>query len=353
MNLEQAINSISPLDAVAMEQVRQHWLDVAKPLFSLGRLEDIVTQIGGIRGSSYFNLNKKALIIMCADNGVVAEGVTQSTQNITATVTQNFVTGQTGAAIMSEIAGVDLFPIDIGVSKDVVGVTDRSVKLAYGTNNMTKGPAMTKEMTIKAVEIGINKVLELKEKGYSIIATGEMGIGNTTTSSAVLSVLTNNRVEDITGRGAGLTSAGLDRKIKSIKEAIAVNQPDSRDVIDVLSKVGGLDIAGLMGVFIGGAVGRVPVIIDGFISSVAALCAMKYAPLTREYMIASHLSKETAAAIVLDELDMSPIVCADMCLGEGTGALTIIPLLDMALSVYLKLHTFQNWNGDETYTVLK
>lgn len=353
MNLEQIIKNIEPLDNVAMEKARKHWLDVAKPLLSLGRLEDIIVQIAGIKGNAVFELNKKALVIMCADNGVVAEGVTQSTQNITATVTENFATGKTCASIMSEIAHTDVFPVDIGVAVDVAGVTDKALKVAYGTNNMVKGSAMTEEMTLKAIEVGINKVLELKQKGYYIIATGEMGIGNTTTSCAVAAVLTGERVDTITGRGAGLSSEGVKRKIKAIEKAISLNKPDKNNIIDVVSKVGGLDIAGLIGIFIGGAIYKVPIVIDGLISSVAALCAVRLSPLIREYMLASHLSKEPVSALILRELNLYPIVCAEMCVGEGTGALTLFPLIDMSLGVYTKLHTFQNWNGDEVYRLLK
>lgn len=353
MKLEQAINSVKPLDEEMIKKAQKHWLDIAKPLFSLGKFEEIITQIAGIKRDYKFNINNKALIIMCADNGVVEEGVTQSSQNITAVVCENFKTGKTAACIMSEMAGAQIFPVDIGVSRDIDGITDKALKPVYGTNNIAKEPAMSRETAIKAVEIGINKVVELKNKGYDIIATGEMGIGNTTTSTAVASVLLNEKPEKITGRGAGLTTEGLEKKINVIKRAIDVNKPNKSDVIDVISKVGGLDIAGLTGVFIGGAVCNIPIIIDGFISSVAALCAVRLCPLVREYIISSHLSKETACQSVLNELNLEPVINAQMCLGEGTGAVALFPLLDMALGVYTKLHTFQDWNGDEIYKILK
>lgn len=353
MSLEKAIKAVKPVNKEAIEASKKHWLNVAKPLFSLGKLESLVTQIAGIKANPYFNIDKKALIIMCADNGVVEEGVTQTTQDITAMVTENFIKGKTSVCIMSEIAGVDIFPIDIGVAVDVEGVTDKAVKLMYGTDNMTKGPAMTRETALSAIDLGINKVGELKNKGYDIIATGEMGIGNTTTSSAVASVLLDIPPESITGRGAGLSSEGLVRKINAIKKAIAVNKPDKNDVTDVISKVGGLDIAGLVGVFIGGGVYNIPVVIDGFISAVAALAAVRLCPKLKDYIIASHISKEPGGHIVINELNLDPVINANMCLGEGTGAVALFPMLDMAYGVYRKMTTFDSWENNEPYYILK
>lgn len=353
MNLAEAVKRIEDLDRGAIEKSKERWLSVAKPLFSLGKFEELITSIAGIKGREFYSLDKKALLIMCADNGVVEEGVTQTRQEITAVVTGNFAQRVSSVCKMSEIAGVDIFPVDIGVAVDVDGVTDNNIKVAYGTKNITKEPAMTKDETIKAIEVGINKVIELKELGYDIIATGEMGIGNTTTSSALASVLLDLPVEDVTGRGAGLSSKGLQKKIDTIKRAINVNKPDKNDVIDVLSKIGGLDIAGITGIFIGGSVCHIPIVIDGFISGISAVIASKICPKVRQYILPSHVSKEPAGHIVLDELGLSPIINADMCLGEGTGAVALFPLLDMSYAVYSKVNTFQQWNGNETYKVLK
>jgi len=353
LKLEYVIEQVGDLDKVSMEKAQKHWISIAKPLFSLGKLEKLITHISGIKGSEKFSLDKKALVVMCSDNGVVEEGVTQTGQDITAVVTGNFARGLTSACIMSEIAGVDLFPIDIGVAVDVPGVTDKNLKVAYGTRNIAEEPAMTIEQAVSAIEIGINKVIELKNNGYDIIATGEMGIGNTTTSSAVASVLLDCPVETVTGKGAGLTSEGLKKKIAIIKKAIEVNNPDKNNPLEVLAKVGGLDIAGLVGVFIGSAFCRLPVVIDGFISAVSALIAGRICPKALSFFIPSHLSKEPAGKRVLDELGLSPIITADMCLGEGTGAVALFPLLDMAYGVYDKMHTFQNWNCDEVYHILE
>lgn len=352
MRLEEAIEKIEKTDKEAYKKAYDHWLAIAKPLFSLGKFESMISQIAAIKGRFDFKLDKKALIIMCSDNGVVEEGVTQTGQEVTATVTGNFAKGETSVCVMAEYARVDIFPIDIGVAVDIEDVTDKNIKIAYGTKNMTKGPAMTRQETIKGIELGIKKVIELKEKGYEIIATGEMGIGNTTTSSAISSVMLDIDVEKITGKGAGLSSEGLLKKIDAIKRAIEINKPDKNDPIDVLSKVGGLDIAGLVGVFLGGAMCKIPIVIDGFISGTAAMLAFEICPISKEYMLASHVSKEIGGHLILDRLGLSPVITADMCLGEGSGAVALFPLLDMAYGVYSKMKTFYNWNGTEVYHIL-
>ncbi len=351
--LKRLLDSVTGLDEKTMEISKKHWLAVTKPLFSLGKLENVITRIAGIRCRDDFSLEKKGLIIMCADNGVVEEGISQSKQHMTAVVSSNFLSGDTSVCYMAKRAGCDIFPVDIGVTEDVPGLTDPAVKIAHGTRNMAKEPAMTREEAVRAILLGIEKVKELKDKGYDIIATGEMGIGNTTTSSAMTAVLLNKPVEDVTGRGAGLTSEGLKRKIEVIGKAIDFLKPDADDPIDVLSKVGGLDIAGLTGVFLGGAIYRIPIVIDGFISAVSALTAIRICPKARDFILASHISKEPASHMLLEELELSPVVTADLCCGEGTGAMTLFPLLDMVHDVYVNLATWDNWNGDETYEVLK
>ena len=339
--LREDLKQIVPADAGSMEKAKQRWKTVGKPLFSLGKLEDAVIRIAGIKGKPVYSLGRKGLVIMCADNGVVAEGVTQTGQEVTAIVAENFTKKETSVCLMSEVAGVDLFPVDIGMVTDVPAVTRPEYKVAYGTKNMLKGPAMTREQAAQAVLNGIRIVRELAEKEYDILATGEMGIGNTTTSSAVVSVLLEKDVETVTGRGAGLSAEGLRRKVQVIREAIRLNEPDRKDALDVLAKVGGLDIAGLAGVFLGGALCHIPVMIDGFISSAAALCAVRMAPECRDYMLASHRSGETAGGMVLDALGLSEFIDYNMSLGEGSGAVAAMPLLDMGLSVYLKMSTFE------------
>ena len=301
MTLEETLKQIKPLNEEKMKTARRRWDSIAKPLHSLGKMEDLITQIVGITGDEKVDLGKKALVAMCADNGVVEEGVTQTGQEVTAIV----------------------------------------------ADNMTKGPAMTRDEAIKGIEAGIAMVEELKAQGYRLFATGEMGIGNTTTSSAVASVLLGQPVETMTGRGAGLSSDGLTRKIQAIKKAIDLNKPDAKDSIDVLAKVGGLDIAGMAGVYLGGAALQIPVLIDGFISGVAALVAARLCPEAADYMIASHVSKEPAAHLVLDELGKEAVLHADMCLGEGTGAIALCPFLDMGATLYNTLSTFDDIHVDQ------
>lgn len=344
MTVEQAVSLVTAADEEAKEACKRRWDSIAKPLNSLGKLESCLIKIAGMTGTSAISLDKKALVVMCADNGVVEEGVTQTGQEVTAIVSENFLKEQATASIMCRETGTDIFPVDIGIATDTNIINK---KIAYGTRNMTKGPAMTREEAEKAIMTGIEMVGELKEKGYKIIATGEMGIGNTTTSSAVVSVLTGLPVETVTGRGAGLSTEGLSRKINAISRAVEINRPDPEDGIDVLSKVGGFDLAGLAGVFLGGALHKVPVVIDGFISAAAALAAVRICPAAREYMLASHVSKEPAACMLLEKLELEAALHCDMCLGEGTGAVALMPLLNLACAVYNGMSTFQDINVEE------
>ena len=350
MTLEEAIAKIRPLDHNAMEIAQKRWDSIAKPLHSLGKLETLLIQIAGITGNAEVDLSRRGLIAMCADNGVVEEGVTQTGQEVTAIVAENFLKYDTSVGVMCKQNHAEIFPVDMGMVTDTKVRTDH--KIAYGTQNMTKGPAMTREQAVKGLEAGIDMVRELNDKGYRILATGEMGIGNTTTSSAVASVLLKQPVEEMTGRGAGLTSEGLVRKINAIKKAIELHQPDRNDPIDVLSKVGGLDIAGIAGLYIGGAVYGVPVMIDGVISSIAALLAAMISPKCVDYMICSHVSKEPLGALLLEKLGKRPMLNCDMCLGEGTGAVAAMALLNVGLSVYNDMCTFEDTDIDQ-YMELK
>lgn len=222
--LRQEIKHIVPADRKSMEKAEKRWKSVGKPLFSLGKLEDAVIQIAGIKEKAVYSLDRKGLVIMCADNGVVAEGVTQTGQEVTAIVAENFTKKETSVCLMAEVAGVDLFPVDIGMVTDVPEVTKPEYKVAYGTEDMMRGPAMTREQAAQAVLNGIRIVRELAGQGYDILATGEMGIGNTTTSSAVVSVLLDQDAEAVTGRGAGLSSEGIRRKIEVIRESVRLNR---------------------------------------------------------------------------------------------------------------------------------
>lgn len=350
-SIEQVIGAIQPLDERAMAQAKRHWDSVAKPLGSLGLLERDIIQIAGITGRADVELGKKAVVAMCADNGVVAEGVTQTGQEVTAIVTENMGSGDTSVCRMAGVAGAKVIPVDIGVARPLTGGGVRQCCIRRGTANMTQGPAMTREEAVRAVLTGVELVEELKGEGYGLLATGEMGIGNTTTSSAIVSVLLGKDPAEVTGRGAGLSTEGLERKVKAIRRGIEVNRPDPSDPLDVLHKVGGLDIAGLTGVFLGGAAYHIPVLVDGFISSSAALVARALCPTAAEYMLASHASNEPAGQMVLQALGLRPFLYADMCLGEGTGAVAVMPLLDMALAVYREMVVFDE-TGIEAYQPL-
>lgn len=349
MTLEETIEKIGPLDQAAIEASRKHWDSIAKPLHSLGKLEDVVVQMAGIQKTPRVDISKKALIVLCADNGVVEEGVTQTGQEVTAQVAENFLQEKASAGILCRKAGADIFPVDMGIYRDTC---IRNCKIAYGTKNMVKEPAMTREQAVQALETGIMLAQEKKQEGYRILATGEMGIGNTTTSSAIASVLLNRPVEEMTGRGAGLSSEGLNRKITAIHKAIELHRPDPADPIDVLAKVGGFDIAAMAGVFLGGAAAGLPVVIDGFISSVAALVAIRICPQAADYILASHVSKEPAAQLLLQALGKEAFLTCDMCLGEGTGAVILFPVLEMGLEVYHKMATFEE-NEIESYVPLQ
>lgn len=337
---------VTEADKISMAKAEKRWNEIAHPLHSLGKLEDVVVKMSGIFGTSdKLDLEKKAHVVMCADNGIVEEGVSQSTSEVTAIVANNFVDVKSSVSIMCRKLGVDLFPIDIGMVHDSKIPNKR---IANGTKNMTKGPAMTREEALKAIETGIETVRELKEKGYKVIGTGEMGIGNTTTSSAIAAVLLGVDVETVTGKGAGLSDEGLVRKINAIKKAIEVNKPDPKDSLDVLAKVGGFDIAGMTGLFIGGGIYGIPIVIDGFISSVAALVAVRMEPETKSYMLPSHISKEPACEMLLDALGLEAFITCDMRLGEGTGAVALFPILDLAVEIYNEMSTFDD-NNMEAY----
>lgn len=350
MTLEETLKQIRPLNKEAMEGAGKRWDSIAKPLHSLGKMEDLVIQIAGIQETPDISVKKRALVSMCADNGVVEEGVTQTGQEVTAIVAENFLSGDTSACVMCRQCGTDVFPVDVGMVVNTKVPTD--LKVAMGTKNMTKEPAMTREEAVKGLEAGIEMARRLKEKGYTLLATGEMGIGNTTTSSAVASVLLDEPVEKMTGRGAGLSSEGLNRKIAAIKKAVEVNKPDPSDAVDVLAKVGGFDIAGMAGVFLGGAALRVPVVIDGFISCVSALIAKRICPTAGDYMIASHVSKEPAARLLLEALEKEAVIHGDMCLGEGSGAVALFPYIDMGIALYESMSTFEDIHVEQ-YEELK
>ncbi len=338
MNLQETIAEIVPTDREAAAAAKQRFDSIAKPLGSLGKWEEGVEKLAAVAGTPDVRCDRKALLVFCADNGIVAEGVSQSGPDVTARVAENFLDGRTCTSVLAAQAGVDVFPVDIGMAADTR--VPREGKIAHGTKNFRWEPAMTRSQTVAAIETGIRQVQNCREKGYQILAAGEMGIGNTTTSSAVTAVLLDLPVREVTGRGAGLSDEGLERKIRVIGEAIERHRPDPSDPVDVLSRVGGLDLAGLTGVFLGAAALRIPVVLDGFISAAAALAACRLAPVSAEYMLASHRPAEPAGMRVLDALGLDPWLDCHLRLGEGSGAVALLSLLDLALSVYREAPTF-------------
>jgi nicotinate-nucleotide--dimethylbenzimidazole phosphoribosyltransferase len=286
--------------------------------------------------------NNKATIIMCADNGVVDEGVSSCPKNVTASVTYNFTRGITGINVFSKLTNAETIIVDIGVDGDLPYDVILNRKIRRGTRNMAKGPAMTREEAIGAILTGIEIVKDLKEKGINLLGTGEMGIGNTSTSSAVSTVFTDSPVEIMVGKGSGLTYESFEHKIEIIKKSIEINRPLPDDPIDVVSKVGGFDIAGLAGCFIGAAIYRVPIMIDGFISAAAALTAVKIHPGVRDFIFPSHGSAEPGTQIIMNALQMEPMLNLNMRLGEGTGAALGFLLMDAAIAAYTQMGSFDD-----------
>ena len=331
--LKTLLSGITPPDEAARAAAHAHWAGLAKPLGGLGALETLLEDAAALTGSAALDVSRRAVLVLCSDNGVVAQGVSQTDQSVTRAVAENLAARRTSVCQMARTAHCDVVPVDMGMAGDPVpGVAD--CRIAAGTADFTQGPAMTRAQAVEAVGRGIRLVQEQKAAGVQLLATGEMGIGNTTTSSAVAAVLLGQPVERMTGRGAGLSDEGLARKVDAICRGILRNEPDPTDPLDVLAKLGGFDLAGLCGVFLGGALEGVPVVMDGFISGVAALCAVRLCPAAAKAVFASHCSSEPAARLVLDALGKAPLLTAGLHLGEGTGAVASLPLWDMALAVY-------------------
>lgn len=345
------IDLVEPVCKQTMEEVKEHWNTLCKPLGSLGKLEDIVVQLGGVYRSEYPKSRKKAVIIMAGDHGIVEEGVTQTGQEVTRSVVESMTKKASAVCIMAAQNQADVFPVDIGIASDPEGETILRKKVCYGTKNFKKQAAMTREEAAQAIFYGIETIKELVKKGYDTFAVGEMGIGNTTTSSAITAAYFQCSAREVTGRGAGLTTKGLERKIAVIEEAIQFHKPNKDDVFDLLSKIGGLDLAGMIGCFLGAALYRRPIIMDGFISTVSAMLAIKLCPICKEYMLPSHCSKEPAGKRVLEEIGIEPYFMMDMHMGEGTGAVMTFSLIDYALTCYHKIPKFEE-NKIEKYVPL-
>jgi nicotinate-nucleotide--dimethylbenzimidazole phosphoribosyltransferase len=326
------------------EARRRAWArldDLTKPEKSLGRLEEIAAQIAAITGNPLPELPKKAAVLMAGDHGVVAEGVSAFPQEVTAQMVANFAGGGAAMSVLSRHVGAELVIVDVGVAQDlppIPGVLNR--KVARGTRNFTQGPAMTREEAERAVAVGLEVARELTGRGVGLIALGDMGIGNTTPSTAIVAVFSRRPVAELVGRGTGVDDRRLANKVRAIERALEVNRPDPRDAWDVLCKVGGLEIAGLAGVAIGAAAARCPVLVDGFISGAAALVAVGLAPKVKDYLLASHLSAEPGHRVMLELLGLAPVLVMDMRLGEGTGAALVMPIVEAAIKILREMATF-------------
>lgn len=330
---------------------KKHWDEIAKPIDSLGMMEEYVVKLCGIENATTPpSIKKRALMILCGDHGVVEEGVTQTDSSVTKIVGENFVKGKSTVNYIANYTNTDVYVADIGMDtipyleeKLVMGkMVNRKVK--RGANNIAKEAAMSIEECNKAISVGISLVKELKEKGYEIIATGEMGIGNTTPSSALIAIFTGAKANEVTGRGAGLSDQGLEKKQQVVEQIVQrVKNKNLEKAEEILAEAGGLEIAGMVGIFLGGMLYQLPVIIDGVISVAAALVASNINPEVVDYMLPSHVSHEGAAKIALEQLGMSAMIQGEMCLGEGTGSLAVLPLLDIAIEIYEKMGSFSDY----------
>jgi nicotinate-nucleotide--dimethylbenzimidazole phosphoribosyltransferase len=339
--LQSTINRIRPLDGEAMRQAQARQDSLTKPQGSLGLLEELSVKVAGIQGVAQPGIRDKVIVTMAGDHGVVADGVSLFPQEVTAQMVYNFLRGGAGINVLSRHVGARVVVVDLGVAADLDPHPGLWVKkVAYGTKNMAQGPAMSREEAIQSIEVGIEIVESELSRGMDIVGTGDMGIGNTTPSSAMVAALTGAPVADVTGRGTGIGDRQLAHKIATIERALAVNRPDPADPLDVLAKVGGLEMGGIAGVVLGAAAHRRPVVIDGFISGAGALIAAGLASQVKDYLIAAHLSVERGHCLVLERLGLTPLLNLNLRLGEGTGAALGISLVEAAVKVLNEMATF-------------
>ena len=341
MKLDEVIEQIKSLDEVAMQAARNRQNMLTKPAGSLGRLEELSIQLAGMMANPFPSVERKAVIVMAADHGVALEGVSAYPPEVTPQMVLNFLRGGAAINVLARQVGARVIVVDIGVAADfdsAPGLIQR--KVMPGTRNLAAGPAMKRAEAEEALQVGVNIFNEEYARGLDIVATGDMGIGNTTPSAAIASVMTGLPVAQVTGRGTGVDDAGLTHKIKIIEQALRVNQPDASDALDVLCKVGGLEIAGLAGVMIAAASRRVPVVVDGFISTAAAMIAVGLAPGVRDYLISAHQSVEIGHQAMLKHLNLKPVLDLDLRLGEGTGAALAFHLIEASTCILREMATF-------------
>ena len=346
IELDSLLEKIKAPDQAAMDAARAYQATLAKPPESLGRLEALSIQLAGITGKIHNRMERTHLLVFAADNGVVEEGVSSAPQSVTLQQTINLTRAKTGASTLCRHFGVGITVCDVGVNAEIHDKAVLNRKIAYGTNNIAKMPAMTREQAITAILTGAGVAIHTEADALGV---GEMGIGNTTTSAAVLSALLDVPPEQVTGRGGGITDEAFQKKRAVIRRAIETNRPDKSDVVDVLAKVGGLDIGAMCGAFLGAAATRRPVVIDGFISAVAALCAVRLKPEVRHYLVPSHASFEIGYTLAMQAMDLQPMLLLDMRLGEGSGCPLAFQVLDAACAIINEMATFQQAGIDDGY----
>lgn len=346
--LNKTISSIKPLDEKAMAEARARQDQLTKPAGSLGRLEEVSIKIAGIQGRARPQINHKAMITMAGDHGVVDEKVGNWSREVTAQMVENFLRGGAGINVLSKHVGARIVFVDMGIASDLKPDKHLIIKkVGYGTKNMCLGPAMTEVQAVKSLEAGIEVIDTEVKKGLDIAGTGDMGIGNTTASSAIFAALSGKTAAEVTGRGTGISDEQLNHKIDVIKRALDVNKPDPRKPLDVLAKVGGFEIGGLAGVILGAAAKHIPVVIDGFISGAAALVATALSPRCKDYIIAAHVSAESGHKTMLEYMGLKPLMSLDMRLGEGTGAALGIFIAEAGVRTLNEMATFAEAAVDE------
>lgn len=346
------IDRIAPTDSSYAVMAQQHWNSVAKPLGSFGLLEDFWNKIAAVQRTAEPDISSRAVVVMCADNGVVAEGVTQTDSSVTAICARAIACGKSNINALAKVYGAEVVAVDIGMAEEVSCKGLINKKVAYGSDNIALGPAMTLENVHKAIAVGMDIAGELVKKGVKLIVTGEMGIGNTTPTAALSAVLLGLPPETVTGRGAGLSHEAYLHKIEVVRRAIAVNLPLSHDPAELIAKLGSYEIAGMTGLFLGGAFYGATVVIDGVISAVSAVLASMFNAAVRDYMLAGHVSAEPAGKGLLQKLGLTAVIDGSLRLGEGTGGILLLPLLDGAAALYYNSHKFEE-TGIERYVELK
>jgi nicotinate-nucleotide--dimethylbenzimidazole phosphoribosyltransferase len=340
--LNKTEKAIRPINEELYAAAQKHLDNLTKPPGSLGRLEEFARRLVAITESKSPVLDKKVMVTFAGDHGIVDEGVSAYPKEVTPQMVYNFLRGGAGINVLSRHAGSEIVVVDMGVDHDFGGVEGLlNMKVMMGTRNFAKGPAMTRDEAITCIESGIKLADGYAKKGYKIFGTGDMGIGNTTPSSAIAAVITGNPVSEVTGKGTGISDEALLRKIKVIENAIRLNKPDPKDAVDVLSKVGGAEIGGITGLILGAAANRTPVVIDGFISTAGALIAYTIQPLVKDYMFAAHNSVEKGHRVMLETMGLNPILDLGLRLGEGTGAALAMIMIEAGLKIYKEMATFQ------------